>query len=106
MWPVPLKRLGSPAVYEVRFYEILLRISGQFNQCTKYITFELCMLSPICKVGRSPPHFGLLKILFVEHHVTTRQQAMMEKGIITFKYKFPLAFSRFFAKLLATKCCT
>ena len=26
------------------------------------------------------PHFGLLKILFLEHHVTTRPQTMMKKG--------------------------
>ena len=25
------------------------------------------------------PQFGLLKILFLKHHVTARQQAMMEK---------------------------
>ena len=25
------------------------------------------------------PHFGLLKILFLEHHVTTRQSKMTEK---------------------------
>ena len=31
----------------------------------------------------APPHFSLLKILFLEHHATTRQQTMMEKGIIT-----------------------
>ena len=27
--------------------------------------------------GGRVPHFGLLKILFLEHHVTTRQQTMM-----------------------------
>ena len=31
-----------------------------------------------------PPKFGLLKMLFLEHHSTARQQTMMEKGIITF----------------------
>ena len=40
------------------------------------------------------PHFGLLKILFLEHRPKTRQQAMMEKGIITFKHNFSLTFSR------------
>ena len=37
-------------------------------------------------VGREalPPDFGLLKILFLEHHVTTRKQTMMQKGMITF----------------------
>ena len=50
-------------------------------------------------------YFGLLKILFLEHHSTTRQQTMMEKGIITFKHNSPVMFFRFFAKLLATNCC-
>ena len=41
---------------------------------------------------------------FLEHHVTTRQQAIMEKGITIFKQDSPLKFSRLFAKLLATNC--
>ena len=62
--------------------------------------------------GRAPltvacvAHFGSLKILFVEHHATTRLQPMKEKGISLFKHNYPLKFSRFFAKLLATHCCT
>ena len=42
--------------------------------------------------GRAPltagyaPHFGLLKIPFLKHHVTTRQSTMMAKGKITFKH--------------------
>ena len=57
--------------------------------------------------GRAPPpHFGLLKMLFLEHHATTRQKTMMEEGIITFKPNSRLTFSRFFVKLLATNCCT
>ena len=51
------------------------------------------------------PQFGLFKILFLEHQVTTRQQTMMEKGIITFKHNSPWTFSRFFPKLLGTNCC-
>ena len=31
------------------------------------------------------PHFGLLKMLVLEHHVTTRKPTMIKKGIITFK---------------------
>ena len=42
--------------------------------------------------GRLCPHFGLLKILLLKHHATTRQQTMMEKGIITFKHNYPLMF--------------
>ena len=56
--------------------------------------------------SRLCPHFGLLKILLLKHHATTRQQTMMEKGIITFKHNSPLMFFRFFVKLLATNCCT
>ena len=48
------------------------------------------------------PYFGSFKILFLEHHVTARQQPMIEKVIIRFKHNSPLKFSRFFAKLLAT----
>ena len=51
-------------------------------------------------------HFVLLKIWFFEYYVTTRQQTVMEKGIITFKLASRLKFSRFFVKFLATNCCT
>ena len=61
------------------------------------------------KGGRFPltiacaPHFGALKIRLIslEHHLTTRQQAIMGKGIITFKQNSCLKFSPFFAKLHA-----
>ena len=43
------------------------------------------------------PHFGFLKMLVLKHHPPTRQQTMMEKGMITFKHNSPLTFSRFFA---------
>ena len=36
---------------------------------------------------------------FFEHCVTTRQQAIMEKGIIIFKHDSRVNFSRLFAKL-------
>ena len=52
-----------------------------------------------------PPNFGLLRIL-LEHHVKTRQPAIMGKGIIMFKDISSLKFSPFFAKMLATYCCT
>ena len=51
--------------------------------------------------GGCAPYFGLLKIPFLEHHPTTRQQTMMENGIITFKHNSRLAFSRF----VAITCC-
>ena len=64
------------------------------------------VLPPILSLqGGRAPYFDLPKILFLEHNATTRQQTMTEKGIITFKHNFPLTFSPFFAKLLATNCC-
>ena len=63
--------------------------------------------------GPSPPpndclcsQFWLTQNTFLKHHVPTRQQAIIEKEIITFKHNSRLKFSRFFAKLLATNCCT
>ena len=53
-----------------------------------------------------PPHFGVLKILFLEHNVTTRQQTMIEKEITMFKHISSLTFHRFFVKFLAINCCT
>ena len=52
------------------------------------------------------PLFRSTQNTFLEHHVTTRQQTMMEKGIIMFKNNFRINFSQFFAKLLATNYCT
>ena len=58
--------------------------------------------------GRAPlttacaPPFRLTENAFLKHHVTTRQQAVMEKGIIAFKDNSCLKFSQFFEKLLAT----
>ena len=46
--------------------------------------------------GAVPPHLGLLKILFLEHYLVTKQHTMMEKGRSTFKHNSPLTFSRFF----------
>ena len=53
----------------------------------------------------SAPPFRFIQNAFLEHHVTTRQQAIMEKIIIIFKHDSRLKFSRLFAKLLATNCC-
>ena len=52
------------------------------------------------------PSFRFDQNTSLEHHVTTRQQIQMEKEIKTFKRKSRLKFSRLFAKLLATNCCT
>ena len=73
-----------------------------FRQCGRYggpggpCPPNDCVYPPF----RFPPN------TFLEHHVTTRQQAIMEKGIITFKDNSRLKFSRLVAKLLATNCCT
>ena len=53
-----------------------------------------------------PPPFWFNQNAFLDHRVTTRQQAIMEKGIIIFKHDSRLKFSRLFAKLLATNCFT
>ena len=52
------------------------------------------------------PPFWFIQNAFLDHRVTTRQQAIMEKGIIIFKHDSRLKFSRLFAKLLATNCFT
>ena len=65
--------------------------------------------------GRTPndrlcSHFIVLNILLLEHHATTRKKTMMKKEIIMFKHRptsnSPLMILRFFAKSLATNCCT
>ena len=59
--------------------------------------------------GRAPPngclcpHFGSLKMLFLEHHATTRQQPMMEKGIITFKQTLKQSLQRIDSRILKLK---
>ena len=80
--------------------EIQNKLNGS-NQCRRYGGQR----GPYSPNGRLCPHFGLLKILLLKHHATTRQQTMMEKGIIAFKHNYPLVFFRFFAKLLATNYC-
>ena len=52
------------------------------------------------------PPFWFIQNAFLEHRVTTRQQAIMEKGIIIFKHDSRLKFFRLFAKLRATSCFT
>ena len=49
-----------------------------------------------------PFPFRFIQDAFLEHHVTTRQQAILEKGIIIIKHVSRLKFSRLFAKLLVT----
>ena len=71
------------------------------NQCRRYGGWELGEAGGLYPLnGHLCPHFGLLKILLLEHHGMTRQQTMMEKEIITSKHNSPLIFFQFFAKLL------
>ena len=51
-------------------------------------------------------HFGLHRIPLLVHQVLIKQQAIMEKEIITFRRNSRLKFSSFFAKMSATNCCT
>ena len=44
------------------------------------------------------PRFGLLKVLFLEYHVTASQQTMMQKGTIKFKHNFSWTFFCFFLR--------
>ena len=55
-----------------------------------------CLCSPI----------SVYSVYLLKHHVTTRQQIIMEQRIITLKDNSRIKFFRFFAKLLATNCCT
>ena len=52
------------------------------------------------------PPFRFAQNAFLEHHVTTIQQTIMEKRIIIFKHNSRSKFFRLFAKLLATNWCT
>ena len=55
--------------------------------------------------GPCTPHFGLLKIHFLERHVMTRKPTMMQKGIITFNptYLTKVAYIGSILKFLNTK---
>ena len=64
------------------------------NQCSRYGKAG----GPCAPNGRLCSHFGLPKILLLEHHATIRQQTMMEKEPIALKHNSLLMFSRFFAK--------
>ena len=96
----------------------------EFTKLATGVSFFVLVASAVAKVGpgvpsllwgqgrRTPPNdhlcppFRFTQNVFLEHHVTTRQQAIMEKGIIIFKHDSRLKFSRLFAKFLTTKCCT
>ena len=74
------------------------------DYCIKMMLQQLIAV-PSLRGGRAPT-FWYAQNTFLEHQVTIIQQAIMEKGIITFKHSSRLKFSLLFAKLLATNCCT
>ena len=52
------------------------------------------------------PPFRFIQDTFLEHLVTTRRQAIIEKGLIIFKHNSRSKFSRLYAQLLASNCFT
>ena len=62
-------------------------------------------MSPLTTVGAPPFWFTQITVFgtLLNGKTTT---TMMVKGVTAFKHNFPLKFSRFVAKLLATNCCT
>ena len=81
-----------PWIYKISHWCIIFCIG---SQCRRYggASSAVSPLTTTC----APP-FRFTQNAFLEHHVTTRQQTMMEKGIITFKHDSRLKFSRLFAK--------
>ena len=86
----------------------------KFTKFANEISFFVLVASAVATVRQgapSPqttacaPQFWFIQNAFLEHRVTTRQQAIMDKEIIIFKHDSRLKFSRLFAKLLATNCC-
>ena len=90
---------GSTAPRGAGLEEIQIR-SNEYFQCRRYggPGGAVPTLMTTCA-----PHFWFTLNTSLEHHATARQLAITEKGIITFKLNSCLKFSRFFAKLLATK---
>ena len=87
----------------------------EFTKLATGVSFFVLVASTVATVGPGASYpltttyasqFWLIHNAFLEHHVTTRQHAIMKKGIIIFKHNSSLKFSRLLAKLLATNCCT
>ena len=86
----------------------------EFTKLVTVVSFFVLVANAVSAVGprcavpplttACAPPFWFTQNAFLEHHVTTRQQVIMEKGMIIFKHNFRLKFSRLFAKLLATNC--
>ena len=50
------------------------------------------------------PHFGLLKILFLEHHTTTRQQTVMEKLLYINQTQYSFLLTRLYGCVAKETC--
>ena len=72
------KKKRSSLTMKHFFPQIQVNTYAQMHtrQCRRYGGLNGCLCPP--------PHFDLLKVLYLEHHITTRQQAMIVKVIITF----------------------
>ena len=98
--PLRISRYAPAWVHKITHWVIIL-CSG--SQCRRYDEARGAVPHERLLV---PPPFWFIQNAFLDHRVTTRQQAIMEKGIIIFKHDSRLKFSRLFAKLLATNCFT
>ena len=87
----------------------LLFFYREFTKLATGISFFLLVASAVATVGQGrrtslttacAPPFWFTQNACLEHHVTTRQQAIMEKIKMSFKHNSRLKFSRMFAKLL------
>ena len=103
------RSIKSP-ILEIQEVIELQSLVCKFLNCSNYICAVPSLwrargtVLPLTTACVSP--FRFTQNTFLEHHVKTRQQATMEKGIITLKHSSRSKFSPFFAKLLATNCCT
>ena len=89
----------------------LLFFYRDFTKLATCVTVFVLVASAVATAGPGAPYpplttacdppFRFTQNAYLEHHVRTRQQAIMEKGIM-FKDNSHLKFSPFFAKLLAT----
>ena len=116
--PIGIRQLGAPPPepQTAPHCEFLATRLREFTKLPTGLSFFVVVASAVATMrpgAPSPtndclcrPPFWFIQNAFLDHRVTTRQQAIMEKGIIIFKHDSRLKFSRLFAKLLATNCFT
>ena len=117
--PIGIRRLGAPPPRTPKqppHCEFLATRLREFTKLPTGLSFFVVVASAVATMRPGapsptndclcPPPFWFIQNAFLDHRVTTRQQAIMEKGIIIFKHDSRLKFSRLFAKLLATNCFT